>query len=63
MRYGMTFTFSLNIVDDFSREAIAMEITLHLVATHVAQASDRIAARSTLRLDRGLAFVALASTE
>ncbi|KFA27213.1 transposase, partial [Xanthomonas vasicola pv. vasculorum NCPPB 1326] len=56
-----------NVIDDFSREALAIEVDLNLPAARVIRTLKRIAAwrgyPAKLRLDNGPAFVALALAE
>lgn len=58
---------TFNVVDDFSREALAVEIDLNLPAARVIRVLDRIAAwrgyPSKLRLDNGPEFIAVALAE
>ncbi|NYH50328.1 UNVERIFIED_ORG: transposase InsO family protein [Xanthomonas campestris] len=53
-----------NVIDYFSREALAIEVDLNLPAARVIRTSERIAAwrgnLNKLRLDNGPEFVALA---
>lgn len=55
---------TFNVVDDFSREALAVEIDLNLPATRVIRVLERIAAwrgyPEKLRLDNGPEFIATA---
>ena len=54
---------TFNVIDDFSREALAVEVDLNLPATRVIRTLERIAAwRSApkLRLDNGPEFIAFA---
>ena len=55
---------TFNVVDDFSREALAIEVDLNLPASRVIRVLDRIAAwrgyPARLRLDNGPEFVAAA---
>jgi putative transposase len=58
---------TFNVIDDFSREALAVEIDLNLPASRVIRTLERIAAwrgyPTRLRLDNGPEFVALALAE
>lgn len=58
---------TFNVVDDFNREALAVEIDLNLPAARVIRVLDRIAAwrgyPSQLRLDNGPEFIATALAE
>jgi putative transposase len=58
---------TFNVIDDFSREALAVEVDLNLPATRVIRTLERVAARrgypAKLRLDNGPEFVALALAE
>lgn len=58
---------TFNVIDDFSREALAIEIDLNLPATRVIRTLERIAAwrgyPAKLRLDNGPEFVAWALAE
>jgi len=58
---------TFNVIDDFSREAFAVEIDLNLPASRVISTLERVAAwcgyQSNLRLDNGPEFVALALVE
>lgn len=58
---------TFNVIDDFSREALAIEVDLNLPAARVIRTLERIAAwrgyPSKLRLDNGPEFVALALAE
>lgn len=58
---------TFNVIDDFTREALAVEIDLNLPASHVSRTLDRVAAwrgyPAKLRLDKGPEFVALALAE
>jgi putative transposase len=58
---------TFNVIDDFSREALAVEVDLNLPATRVIRTLERVAAwrgyPSSLRLDNGPEFVALALAE
>lgn len=58
---------TFNVIDDFSREALAIEIDLNLPAARVIRTRERIAAwrgyPTKLRLDNGPEFVALALAE
>jgi putative transposase len=58
---------TFNVIDDFTREALAVEIDLNLPASRVIRTLERIAAwrgyPSKLRLDNGPEFVALALAE
>ncbi|SDC37263.1 Integrase core domain-containing protein [Paracidovorax valerianellae] len=58
---------TFNVIDDFSREALAIEVDLNLPAARVIRTLERIAAwrgyPSKLRLDNGPEFVALAMAE
>lgn len=55
---------TFNVVDDFNREALAVEVDLNLPATRVIRVLDRIAAwrgyPAKLRLDNGPEFIAAA---
>ena len=55
---------TFNVIDDFSREALAIEVDLNLPAARVIRTLERIAAwrgyPGKLRLDNGPEFVALA---
>lgn len=56
-----------NVVDDFNREALSIEIDLNLPAQRVVRVLDRIAANrgypAMLRLDNGPEFISLALAE
>lgn len=56
-----------NIVDDFNREALSIEIDLNLPAQRVVRVLDRIAANRgypvMLRMDNGPEFISLALAE
>lgn len=58
---------TFNVVDDFNREGLAVEIDLNLPATRVIRVLDRIAAwrgyPAKLRLDNGPEFIASALAE
>lgn len=58
---------TFNVIDDFSREALAIEVDLNLPAARVIRTLERIAAwrgyPARLRLDNGPEFVALALAE
>lgn len=58
---------TFNVVDDFNREALSIEVDLNLPATRVIRVLDRIAAwrgyPERLRLDNGPEFVAIAMAE
>lgn len=58
---------TFNVIDDFSRECLAIEIDLNLPATRVIRVLDRIAAWRgypvKLRLDNGPEFIATALAE
>ncbi|WP_414730539.1 DDE-type integrase/transposase/recombinase, partial [Xanthomonas vasicola] len=58
---------TFNVIDDFSREALAIEVDLNLPAARVIRTLERIAAwrgyPGKLRLDNGPEFVALALAE
>jgi putative transposase len=58
---------TFNVVDDYNREALAVEIDLNLPAGRVIRTLDRIAAwrgyPERLRLDNGPEFVAIALAE
>ncbi|NEL40396.1 MAG: transposase family protein, partial [Xanthomonas perforans] len=58
---------TFNVIDDFSREALAIEVDLNLPAARVIRTLGRIAAwrgyTAKLRLDNGPEFVALALAE
>jgi putative transposase len=58
---------TFNVIDDFSREALAIEVDLNLPAGRVIRTLERIAAwrgyPAKLRLDNGPEFVALALAE
>jgi putative transposase len=58
---------TFNVIDDFSREALAVEVDLNLPATRVIRTLERIAAwrgyPTNLRLDNGPEFIALALAE
>ncbi|KLB30779.1 transposase, partial [Xanthomonas hortorum pv. gardneri] len=58
---------TFNVIDDFSREALAIEVDLNLPAARVIRTLERIAAwrgyPAKLRLDNGPEFVALALAE
>lgn len=58
---------TFNVIDDFIREALAVEIDLNLPASRVIRTLERVAAwrgyPSKLRLDNGPEFVALALAE
>ena len=58
---------TFNVIDDFSREALAIDIDLNLPAARVIRTLERIAAwrgyPTKLRLDNGPEFVVLALAE
>ena len=58
---------TFNVIDDFTREGLAIEIDLNLPATRVIRVLDRVAAwrgyPAKLRLDNGPEFIALALAE
>ncbi|WP_197331662.1 IS3 family transposase [Ralstonia syzygii] len=58
---------TFNVIDDFSREALAIEVDLNLPAARVIRTLERIAAwrgyPDKLRLDNGPEFIALALAE
>lgn len=58
---------TFNVIDDFSREALAIEVDLNLPANRVIRTLERIAAwrgyPRKLRLDNGPEFIALALAE
>jgi putative transposase len=58
---------TLNIVDDFNREALALEIDLNLPSARVIRTLDRIAQwrgyPKQLRMDNGPEFVSVAMSE
>ncbi|WP_460213346.1 IS3 family transposase, partial [Escherichia coli] len=58
---------TFNIVDDFNREALSIEIDLNLPAQRVVRVLDRIAANRgypvMLRMDNGPEFISLALAE
>ncbi len=58
---------TFNVVDDFNREALSIEIDLNLPAQRVVRVLDRIAANrgypAMLRLDNGPEFISLALAE
>ncbi|HAG1883052.1 TPA: IS3 family transposase [Salmonella enterica] len=58
---------TFNVVDDFNREALSIEIDLNLPALRVVRVLDRIAANSgypvMLRMDNGPEFISLALAE
>jgi putative transposase len=58
---------TFNVIDDFSREALAVEVDLNLPATRVIRTLERIAAwrgyPAKLRLDNGPEFIVLALAE
>lgn len=58
---------TFNVVDDFNREALAIEVDLNLPAERIIRVLDRIAAwrgyPAKLRLDNGPEFVALATAD
>lgn len=58
---------TFNVMDDFTREGLAIEIDLNLPATRVIRVLDRIAAwrgyPGKLRLDNGPEFIAIAMAE
>ncbi len=58
---------TFNVIDDFSRDALAVEVDLNLPAARVIRTLERIAAwrgyPTKLRLDNGPEFVALALAE
>lgn len=58
---------TFNVVDDFNREALAIDIDLNLPASRVIRTLDRIAAwrgyPEKLRLDNGPEFISLALAE
>ncbi|MCF2030885.1 integrase core domain-containing protein, partial [Escherichia coli] len=58
---------TFNVVDDFNREALSIEIDLNLPAQRVVRVLDRIAANRgypvMLRMDNGPEFISLALAE
>ncbi|MFU0779314.1 MAG: Integrase catalytic domain-containing protein [Citrobacter braakii] len=58
---------TFNVVDDFNREALSIEIDLNLPALQVVRELDWIAANRgypvMLRMDNGLEFISLALAE
>jgi putative transposase len=58
---------TFNVIDDFSREALAVEVDLNLPATRVIRTLERVAAwrgyPAKLRLDNGPPLIALALAE
>ena len=58
---------TFNVVDDFNREALSIEIDLNLPAQRVIRILDRIAANrdypAMLRMDNGPEFISLALAE
>ncbi|HHR8338648.1 TPA: integrase core domain-containing protein [Salmonella enterica] len=58
---------TFNVVDDFNREALSIEINLNLPALRVVRVLDRIAANRDypvmLRMDNGPEFISLALAE
>ena len=58
---------TFNVIDDFSREALAIEVDLNLPATRVIRTLERIAAwrgyPAKIRLDNGPEFIALVLAE
>lgn len=58
---------TFNVLDDFNREALAIEIDLNLPAERVIRVLDRIAAwrgyPNQLRMDNGPEFIALATAD
>lgn len=58
---------TFNVVDDFNREALAIEIDLNLPAQRVIRVLDRIALEQgypqMLRVDNGPEFISLALAE
>ena len=64
--YGRRFR-TFNVVDDFNREALSIEIDLNLPAQRVVRVLDRIAANrgypAMLRMDNGPEFISLALAE
>jgi putative transposase len=58
---------AFNVVDDFNREALSIEIDLNLPVLRVVRVLDRIAANRgypvMLRMDNGLVFISLALAE
>lgn len=57
---------TFNVVDDFNREALAIEIDLNLPAQRVIRVLDRIALERgypLLRVDNGPEFISLALAE
>lgn len=58
---------TFNVVDDFNREALSIEIDLNLPALRVVRVLDRIAANRgypvMLRMDNGPEFISLAPAE
>ncbi len=58
---------TFNVVDDFNREALSIEIDLNLPALRVVRVLDRIAANRDypvmLRMDNGPEFISLALAE
>ena len=57
----------MNVVDDFNREALSIEIDLNLPAQRVVRVLDRIAANrgypAMLRMDNGPKFIPLTLAE
>lgn len=66
LRDGRGFR-TFNVIDDFSREALGIEVDLNLPATRVIRTLERFAAwrgyPAKLRLDNGPEFIALALAE
>lgn len=58
---------TFNVVDDFNREALSIEIDLNLPALRVVRVFDRIVANRSypvmLRMDNGPEFISLALAE
>lgn len=58
---------TFNVIDEFNREALTIEIDLNLPASRVIRSLDRIAIwrgyPAKLRLDNGLEFISLALAE
>jgi len=58
---------TFNVVDDFNREALSIEIDLNLPALRVVRVFDRVAAsrgyQAMLRMDNGPEFISLALAE
>ncbi len=68
MRWSVAVFFrTFNVVDDFNREALSIEIDLNLPALRMVRVLDRIAANRgypvMLRMDNGPEFISLALAE